>query len=296
MSRFFFSVTVFFLLVTLAFRFIFYYSNQTTLKDGQKISFTGRLMTEPETQGSLQRFSFRKEARKIFITTAAFPRYRYGQMLKISGTIKQRLLDNDRIVNTMFFPIVEVKKDQENFLQNLTFHVREKIRSVFQTTLPPVSASLLLGIVFGGKEQLPKAFSDNLASIGLIHIIAASGMNMTMLAGGVFLLLSFFFPRKTAIILSVLALFFYMLLAGFSPSIVRAGIMASLASLASFLGKQYFAVIALGITGYSMLLFDPSVFFDLGFQLSFLSTLGIILLSPLFVFGKKEKYKPVVGF
>lgn len=285
------------LLSILVLRFLFFYSNQTTLKDGQVISFTSRLMSEPEGRGSIQRFVLEPDrVGKIFVTAPAFPRYQYGQTLAISGTIKQQVLKNDRIVNTMFFPKITSKNEEQKFPINLIFHIREKIRSVFQAALPPASSNLLLGIVFGGREQLPKDFSKNLASTGLIHIIAASGMNVSMVAGGVFSVFSLFFHRKGAIFLTVLAVFFYMLLAGFSPSIVRAGIMATLASIASLLGKQYFAIIALVITAYAMLIFDPRLLFDLGFQLSFSATLGIILLSPFLTFRQKAEKKAVVDF
>lgn len=297
MSRLRFVSVTTILLFLLALRFYFFYSNQTILKDGQVISFTSRLMSEPEGRGSIQRFVLEPDrVGKIFVTAPAFPRYQYGQTLAISGNIKQQVLKNDRIVNTMFFPKITSKNEAQNFPINVIFHIREKIRSVFQAALPPASSSLLLGIVFGGKEQLPKDFSENLASTGLIHIIAASGMNVSMVAGGVFFLFSLFFHRKGAIFLTVLAVFFYMLLAGFSPSIVRAGIMATLASIASLLGKQYFVIIALVITAYAMLLFDPRLLFDLGFQLSFSATLGIILLSPFLTFRQKAEKKPVVDF
>lgn len=245
-------------------------------------------MNEPERKGNSQRFSL-NPGQTISITASAFPRFSYGQTLKISGTIKQRLLKDNRIVNTMFFPKITIKKEEADFPQNLIFHAREKIHNVFQATLPPISASLLFGIVFGGKEQMPKSFSNNLATVGLMHIIAASGMNVTMVAAAAFFIFAKFFRRQLAIILSILGIFFYMLLAGFSPSIIRAAIMACLAFTAALIGRQYLALFALGFTGYLMLFFHPSLLFDLGFQLSFMATLGIILLVPLLSGKKKEK-------
>ncbi len=250
-------------------------------------------MNEPERKGNTQRLSL-NVGQNIFITAPAFPRFNYGQTLNISGTIQQRLLKDNRVVNTMFFPKITIKKEEADFPQNLIFHAREKIHSVFQATLPPISASLLFGIVFGGKEQMPKSFSNNLATVGLMHVIAASGMNVTMVAAAAFFILAKFFRRQLAIILSILSIFLYMLLAGFSPSIIRAAIMACLAFTAALIGRQYLALFALGLSAFLILFFHPSLLFDLGFQLSFMATLGIILLVPLLSGKKKEKEKSAV--
>lgn len=104
--------------------------------------------------------------------------------------------------------------------------------------------------------------------------------------------LNMFLKRRLSLILAVFAAIFYSFLVGFEASILRATIMAIIAFTASFFGRQNFAVLALIATGFVMLLWSPAFLFDVGFQLSFLATLGILLLKPLF--GAIYKF-PFVG-
>jgi competence protein ComEC len=78
-----------------------------------------------------------------------------------------------------------------------------------------------------------------------------------------------------------LGVLFYAFLAGFEPSIVRAAAMAIIAFGAALFRRQYFAFVSLFFTGYVMLFYRPSNIFDIGFQLSFLSTFGILGIKPL---------------
>jgi competence protein ComEC len=95
-----------------------------------------------------------------------------------------------------------------------------------------------------------------------------------------------FLKRQVAIFLSILAIIFYALLAGFEPSIVRASIMGILVFSAQILGRQTLAINSLCLAGFGMLFLDPSLTSDVGFQLSFAATLGILYIKP--IFGKKK--------
>ena len=139
---------------------------------------------------------------------------------------------------------------------------------MFFQTLPSPSSSLLLGIIFGIKEQMPKDFTDNLRTSGVFHVIAASGMNVTLVAGFLSVFFAFFFKRQIAIGLSILGIIFYAILAGLEPSIIRASVMGILVFSAQILGRQTLAVNFLALTGFVMLFVDPSLIFDIGFQLS----------------------------
>ncbi|HLD01465.1 MAG TPA: ComEC/Rec2 family competence protein, partial [Patescibacteria group bacterium] len=106
--------------------------------------------------------------------------------------------------------------------------------------------------------------------------------------GGILWLVSQFLKRQVAVGVAIASIGFYAVLAGLQPSIVRAALMGSIAFAATLLGRQYTVLFALFLTGFCMLLFDPMLISDLGFQLSFLATLGIVVIQPL-VFGKQQK-------
>lgn len=270
------------LILLLFLRFFFYYQNQPRLEDGQEIEFETTLLSEPQIVGSTQRLIANQNGRQIFITLPRFPEFHYGQTLHISGSLKKRLLTNGKTILTMSFPKVEPVKKGKNPLLALTSFIRQRVILLFEKTLSPNSSSLLLGIVFGIREGMEKSFSNDLRLSGVLHVVAASGMNVTIVGGFLSSLFGSVLRRQIALLLSIFGIFFYALLAGLEPSILRASMMGSLAFGAQILGRQNLAIYALFLAGYLMLFVSPSVIFDIGFQLSFLATLGLLLLKPAF--------------
>jgi len=270
------------LLFILALRFFFFYSNQPQFKDGQKLNFETRILSQPKASGSQQIFTANYRNEKIKITMGRFPELNYGQNVLIVGTIKARAINKNALL-AMYFPkIEEVKSGSGLFNVSLKFinNVRQKLISLFSKTLSTPSSSLLMGIIFGIKEQMPKDFTDNLRTSGVFHVIAASGMNVTLIGGFISTFFAFFLKRQIAIGLSILGIIFYALLAGLEASIIRASIMGILVFSAQIMGRQTLAVNGLAFAGFGMLFIDPSLIFDIGFQLSFASTLGILYIKP----------------
>lgn len=251
-----------------------------SLPDNRRMTLSVKLTSSPKVKGTTQTFVISpKGYENILVTSPSTPRLYYGERVKMSGTLKKKLLENKETINTIYFPTLVIQKDQDR-----GFAVRQKVIAVFEKYLPLDLAHLLLGIAFGIKEPLSQVFSDQIRLVGLLHVIAASGMNITLLAGGLVALLGRVLTRRMTIGITLLSIAAYAAFAGFEPSIVRAGIMGSLALLASLLGKQYFGLWALFLTGYVMLLIDPQLILDVGFQLSFLATFGIMTLKPFLAF------------
>jgi competence protein ComEC len=158
----------------------------------------------------------------------------------------------------------------------------------FVSFLPSPEGELLSGIVLGSKDTLPNFLFNQLKQTGTLHITVASGMNISLLAGSVFGILAIFFKRKTGLIILLILIWFYAYITGFEPPIIRAAIMVSLVFLAQELGKPTDNLRILAMTGYVMVLLSPKLIYSLSFQLSFASTLGLILIQPIF---KKSKIK-----
>jgi len=276
------------LLLILGFRFYFFYNNQPQLTDGQEINFETTILSQPQAVGSRQAFTAnyknQSASRRIRITTSRFPEINYGDFVRISGKISNQ---NRGVL--MYFPKIETVNNSSNILQSSLKSInilRQKLISLFSQTLPSPSSSLLLGIIFGIKEQMPKDFSNNLKTSGVFHVIAASGMNVTLVGGFISAGFAFFLKRQIAIGLSILGIIFYAVLAGLEPSIIRASIMGILVFSAQIMGRQTLAVNGLVLAGFTMLYIDPTLLSDVGFQLSFVATAGILYIKPLF--GKQE--------
>ncbi len=146
--------------------------------------------------------------------------------------------------------------------------------------MPSPQAELLSGILLGQNKSLPGDFKLSLRDTSTLHIVVASGQNLSMVAG-FFLSLAGLIKRRQAIILSLLAVIFYTLLTGAQVPVLRAAIMFGLASLATIFGRQKEGWWLLVVAAALMLLINPEWILDLSFQLSFLATFGVVVVAPL---------------
>ena len=266
--------------IILIFRFYSFQQSQIKLTDGQKISLETTILSQPQVVGSQQSFTANYKNSKVKIVASRFSEVNYGDFIHISGVVS-----NKGFGVLMYFPKIETLNDSSNILQSSLRGVnifRQNLISMFSKTLPSPSSSLLLGIIFGIKEQMPKDFTSNLRATGVFHVIAASGMNITLVGGFISSFLAFFLKRQIAIVLSILGIIFYAVLAGLEASIVRAAIMGIIVFSAQILGRQTLAENSLLLAGFGMLSFDPTLISDVGFQLSFAATAGILYIKPLF--------------
>lgn len=154
---------------------------------------------------------------------------------------------------------------------------------VINSLLPEPQASLLNGILFGIKANFPKELFQALISTGTIHIIALSGLNISILVD-LTAKYTLFLGRKASSIFTICLIAFFVCFVGPSPTIIRAAIMGSLSLLAIYFGRPYFSLLGLFITSLVMLTFDFRLANNLSFQLSFLATMGVILAN-----GKSDR-------
>ena len=134
-------------------------------------------------------------------------------------------------------------------------------------------AGILLGVDTGLTSELQQAFKDT----GTAHIIAISGFNISIIAGLFVTFFSKFLGPRRGALLAVIGIGFYTLLVGADAAVVRAAIMGSLALVAKQVGRRQFALNTLLAVALLMCLWNPLYIWDVGFQLSFFATLGLIL-------------------
>lgn len=142
------------------------------------------------------------------------------------------------------------------------------------------ASNFIKGILVGARTSLSKDIQATLNSTGLSHVVAVSGYNLTILV----VILQRLLKKKWAwggLVLSLLLVWGFVLLTGGSSSIMRAAIMASVFLVASYYGRDIGIFVCIAITAVITLLYAPSaVIDDIGWQLSFLSLTGIVVLSP----------------
>ena len=162
--------------------------------------------------------------------------------------------------------------------------VKNSLSRRISERLPYPESGLLEGLLLGGDGGLSKSVQEDFSRTGMSHITAVSGYNVTIIAQYLILLGIFLgLWRRQAFWLAILGIFIFIFLIGFPASAVRAGIMGSLILIAMKNGRLASSENAIVFSGAFMLLLNPLLLrYDIGFQLSFLATIGIVVIYPFF--------------
>ena len=147
--------------------------------------------------------------------------------------------------------------------------------------LPSREAGLFLGVILGVRDKIDSEYYQQLKNAGVLHVIAASGQNVSIAAMLLLVIFDKIVKRRVALLFTGIGVLIYAILTGFDPPIVRASVMALLSFAALFSGKQINSVYVLLLTGWAMLFVQPEEITDISFQLSFMSTFGILTVKPL---------------
>lgn len=159
---------------------------------------------------------------------------------------------------------------------------------IFRKISDKNTAAVLTALVTGEKQHLGKKLRKEFSKAGASHILAISGLHLSIVAGIFFYffkwLLSFFTPllirgwnRKGAAVMTLFPLIFYGLLSGFSPSTKRALVMVIIFMFSFVVQEESDSLNSLAAAGIAILIMDPGALFSISFQLSFTAVLSIIL-------------------
>lgn len=151
---------------------------------------------------------------------------------------------------------------------------------VINRLLPEPHAGLLAGMLFGVQSSITKELHEALITTGTLHIVALSGMNISLLTGYLSVLLLRIWKRPIANFLAIALIVWFIWFVGPTPSVVRAGIMGSITLVGISLGRQIWPVFIWILAVISMLLLNPLWITEVSFQLSVMATLGILLFGP----------------
>jgi competence protein ComEC len=176
---------------------------------------------------------------------------------------------------------------QSNDLNFTLEHLRHYFAGVIdQYVLRPESKQIALALLLGQKESLSKEVKQAYSATGTQHILAVSGLHVGIIYSILLLPLTFFKQeghalRKTYLFLVLGLIWIYALMTGFSPSVVRAVVMFSLVTLGQMRKRKPSIWNILAFSALLLLVLDPDIQADLGFQLSYLAVAGIVGLQPI---------------
>lgn len=196
-----------------------------------------------------------------------------GQVVQVKGKLKAGLGKAESLISYADVTILVAN-------QPIMIQVKQRFIKGLDTTLPKDTSAFMAGLLIGSRSALPKSLQDTLTLLGLSHIVAVSGYNLTILVG--------FLQRRFAkdwrwggLVGSLWIILGFVIISGASASILRAGIMCALFLLANYYGKRLNLLVCMAMVAVAMVALQPSsILSDIGWQLSFLSLLGITVLSP----------------
>lgn len=167
-----------------------------------------------------------------------------------------------------------------NFIVRAGMNVRNRIVHIIENSMPRQQAGLLNGMLIGYRKGLSREVQEVFGNAGLLHIVAVSGANVAFLMLPLSFLLKLLRIRKRiANILVIVFLFFFMFITGFEPSVFRAVVMATVFLLSATLYREPDTYSAMAVSCIILLAINPCMLFNIGFQLSYGATLGIVMLS-----------------
>ena len=184
--------------------------------------------------------------------------------------------------------IFEVKRFQDNWIDSQLAQLRNKLSQVLKNELNGSNLAIAQALILGDKSLLDQETRNSFGATGAMHVLAVSGLHIGIITQLLLYLFQFsskLITRRNAVLITVLLLWIYALLTGFSPSVVRAVFMFSVLILSQETGGNYAPINVLFFTAFILILFNPYVIYDIGFQLSYLAMLGIYTL-----------YKPIAAW
>lgn len=234
---------------------------------------------------------------KVLLTTDRYPRYHYGDHLEIVGTLRSpenfitdtgrefdyiSYLWKDDITYQVSYPesVTLLETGQGNLVVAKMINLKDYLLGTMYRLMHRPESALLAGELFGEKAALGGTLQEDFRRTGLIHVVVLSGYNVTLVAKFLITILGVF-SVTFGYVLAIIGIILFAILTGGGATVIRASIMALLVILSRMTGREYLLPRGLVIAAVVMVLHNPRVLlFDIGFQLSFLATVGLVYLAP----------------
>lgn len=216
------------------------------------------------------------------------PSIKYGDSLYIEGEFKQpeearnykgynykQYLKTKKIIGTVELEKAKILKSSNgSFIHNIQKYIRDTING----TLTDEEGNLLLAILLGDKDKLSEDIQESFKTSNLSHMLAVSGAHVSyIILGLTYVLQNSIIGKKNGKIVCIIFLLVFMAITNFTPSVTRACIMAILTLFSSIIYRKSDVYTNISVAALITLIFNPYSLLDLGFQLSYGGTIGIII-------------------
>lgn len=273
------------------------YDNLYKNLDGQYCNFKGIVVSIQENRCKVKIINDKYKGTYLYIYLKDNTNTEYGDKIDFSGKYlkpKKRSnykgFDNSEYLKTLkIYGTVNVKdlkiisKEEGNTILKYTNMLCCKIKQKIQNSkIPNDEKSILCGILLGDKSKISEEMANNFSESNISHILAVSGMHVSY----IIVLSSFIFNKLIgkhySKIISSIIIIIYMCIVEFTPSVVRACITGIIAIMSNFFYRKNDIWEDLSIALFVILVYNPFLIRNVGLQLSFAGTLGIIIFQKKF--------------
>jgi competence protein ComEC len=222
-------------------------------------------------------------------TCAASMIWRYGDVVRVEGRLEapprmstfdyREYLARKGVFAWMARPdgIERIGQDAGAPFHTQLLLFKDRVRQTVKQILPLPESALLNGILIGDDNDIPDELKEAFRRTGTSHIVAISGFNVSIVIALVTMLLGRLIGPRRAAAIALPAIAVYVVFVGMGASVVRAALMSSLALVGLLFWRKGFTMNTLCAAAAIMLIVDPNMLYDVGFQLSFMATLGLVL-------------------
>ncbi|MCL1630435.1 DNA internalization-related competence protein ComEC/Rec2 [Sporolactobacillus sp. CPB3-1] len=291
------------LLVVTIIDIVYVQTNESLLSEGQR-ELNGRISGIPDFDGDHLRFQLKTEQGEDVLVEMRLVTelqkhtlmrdLKVGMACKVKGTLEKperpgnfhgfdqkMYLERHHIYWILTLSSAPVYSETEQSpVEHIQRFQQEQIQFIHEHfTL--TTAEMMNALLFGYDSQMSDELIDAYRMFGLVHLLVVSGMHIAVVFGALFYIFRrASIAREHALLLMLLLIPGYVVMTGSEPSIIRAGVTSGCLILSSWIKAIHLTVTdAISIACLLMVLFDPKIIYDLGFQLSFVVTLAVVLAS-----------------
>ncbi|NPA91331.1 MAG: ComEC family competence protein [Chloroflexi bacterium] len=227
----------------------------------------------------------------VLLRAPLYPRYTYGDRIRAVGRLREppestsfnyRRYLARRGIFALFQAerLIPLTTSRQRTWRALLYALRERLFHTINAILPDPYGALANGILLGIESNIPRSLYDEFNRTGTSHIIVISGFNISIIAALLLLLLRPLVGRVWAGVLTLVGIGLYVIFVGADAAVVRAGLMGMVYASSALFRRRGHVLNSLALSAFLMLAWNPLTLWDVGFQLSFLATLGLIVLYP----------------
>jgi competence protein ComEC len=264
---------------------------------GESVTLIGTIKNEPDYRERSVHLYVETEEDCVLVTTDRLQSFSYGDQVEVIGKLERPESFTTEFGRTFNYSgylrakgveyiisFAKVKVTDSGFgnpIVSVLLDVKESFIKSLKLVIPEPQVGLANGLLLGVKSALGVDLEEDFRRTGIVHIVVLSGYNVMLVVAFIMFCLSFLLPFRLRIGVSILTIIAFALIVGLSATVVRASVMVVIFLISQVLGRRYDVFRSLLLAGTIMVLINPYLLiYDIGFQLSFMATLGLILIVP----------------